>query len=142
MARCESASGFPEPAPRAPGSGEFLRRRADALAVAVLGVLAPKCPLCLTVYCGAATTIGFGRSSWSEIAWWVGLTVALAAVVMRAVRRSLRRSPGPLLLAGAGTVSLIAGKAGADARAVLTLAGVGLILLASVWPTRPALRPA
>jgi len=109
------------------------------LAVPGVGVsLLPKliCPLCWPAYAGLLSTLGLGFLI--STVYLVPLTAALLALAVGslAFRASRRRGLAPFWLGLAAAVILLTGKFYFES-APATYAGVGLLVLASVWNVWP-----
>jgi mercuric ion transport protein len=101
---------------------------AGAIAVALL----PKCPACWSAYAGLSSL--FGLSIALEERYLLPLTSALLALAVGALWLQARRGRGygPWLL-GCGAASATLGGKFALESDMLMYAGIGSLLLASVW---------
>lgn len=109
------------------------------LSVPGVGVsLLPKliCPLCWRAYAGLLSTLGLGFLI--STTYLVPLTAALLALAVGslAFRASRRRRLAPFWLGLAAAVFVLTGKFYFESTPV-TYAGVGLLVLASVWNAWP-----
>ena len=109
----------------------LLRHTGDSFALGLLAIVAPKCPLCFTVYCGALGTVGFTHSSWYGRTLWVLLLLVLGLFMFKAFRGGARRVYAPAVLAVTGTCALVAGKVGGETSHPLAYVGLALLLLSS-----------
>jgi hypothetical protein len=107
-----------------------------ALLPALLIAALPKCPLCLLAYAGVVGSLGLDPILYR--AWLLPLTLAFAAaaLIMLAYRAPRRRGYGPLLLGAAAVAMIVAGKFLLDFLPLL-VAGMLLLLAASVWNSWP-----
>lgn len=109
------------------------------LAAPGLGVsLLPKliCPVCWPTYAGLLSTLGLGFLI--SAVYLVPLTAVLLAVAVGSLgfRASRRRGLGPFFLGLAAAVFVLTGKFYFDS-APATYAGVGSLVLASLWNALP-----
>ena len=107
-----------------------------ALLPALLAAALPKCPLCLLAYAGVAGSVGLDPILYR--AWLLPLTLTFAAValMMLAYRAPRRRGYRPLLLGAVAVAMIVAGKFILDFLPLL-VAGMVLLLAASVWNSWP-----
>jgi hypothetical protein len=109
------------------------------LAIPGVGVsLLPKliCPLCWPAYAGIVSMLGLGFLI--STTYLFPLTAALLALAVASLtfRASRRRGLGPFWLGLAGAISVLAGKFYLGST-FITYAGVGLLVLASLWNVLP-----
>ncbi|MFL6214783.1 MAG: hypothetical protein ACJ74J_12935 [Blastocatellia bacterium] len=117
-----------------------LRRRPWRLNVALVPTLLlaalPKCPLCLVAYAGVLGSLGFDPILYR--AWLLPVTLAFAAtaLMMLAYRAPRRQGYRPLLLGVVAVAMIVAGKFILDFLPLL-VAGMVVLLAASVWNSWP-----
>jgi hypothetical protein len=104
---------------------------------AVALVLLPKCPLCFAAWFGIMGSLG--AASWLDAVWGLPLAVGLLSLTMTALTwRAWRIGDARPWFAGLlGSGLLLAGKWSFDAPPLL-VAGLSLLLVASLWSGRAA----
>lgn len=110
-----------------------------ALAVPGVGVsMLPKviCPVCSPAYAAVVSSLGLGFLV--SITYLLPVTAAFLAIAVGAlgVRASRRRGLGPFWIGVIAASSVLIGKFRLDS-AMITYAGVGLLVIASVWNVIP-----
>lgn len=110
-----------------------------ALAVPGVGVsVLPKviCPVCSPAYAAALSSLGLGFLA--STTYLLPVTVAFLAVAVGALafRASSRRGLQPFWIGVIAAGSVLAGKFWLDS-AWITYAGIGLLVVASVWNVIP-----
>lgn len=105
-----------------------------AIVVALLPTLS--CPACWPAYAGLLSSFGIGFFNYTSYllpTTSVFLAVAVAALIYRA---KARRGYGPFVLGLLASIMILAGKFSYDSDTALYL-GVGILIGASLWNTRP-----
>ena len=108
-----------------------------SVALGILAVAVPKCPLCYTAYCGAVGALAFARISWRDGILWTLLLLVIAGFVYRAGRAVTQRSYVSLGLAGTGATVLMTGKVVGESASGLVYAGVALLVASAFWEVLP-----
>lgn len=107
-----------------------------ALVPALLIAALPKCPLCLLAYAGVLGSLGLDPILYRAWLLPVTLAFAAAALVMLAYGAPRRRGYRPLLLGALAVAMIVAGKFSFESVPLL-VAGMALLLAASVWNSWP-----
>jgi hypothetical protein len=115
------------------------RWRQSILAVPSIGVsVLPKlaCPACWPAYAGLLTSIGLGFLI--SVRYLLPLTIAFLVLALAAMlfRARDRHEYGPFLLAVLGVGGVLLGKFARDSRPTV-YGSIGLLVVASLWDTRP-----
>ena len=113
--------------------------RQSMIALPGIGVsILPKlaCPACWPAYAGLLTSIGLGFLI--SVKYLLPLTVAFLILALSAMlfRARDRRGFGPFLLAVLAASGVLLGKFAWDSRATV-YGAIGLLVVASLWNTRP-----
>lgn len=108
----------------------------SAPAVAVSFLPAFACPLCATASIGVLSALGFGYLL--SRAYLLPITAGLLVVALGgfAFRAQLRHGYGPLLVGAVAGTTVLLGKFKWDS-ALATYAGVGLLIVSSLWNAWP-----
>lgn len=122
-----------------PSGGSGSRWRSSVAVLPGIGAaLLPNvaCPACWPAYAGVLSSLGLGfliDGAWLLPITAAGLAVALGAFALRARRR---RGYGPLFAGLVASTAVLVGKFGIGVD-VLTYAGVGVLVAASIWNLWP-----
>lgn len=103
-----------------------------ALLVAAL----PKCPLCLVAYAGVLGTLGLDPFLYRTWLMPVTLVFSAATLAVLAFRAPCRRGYRPFVVGSVAVALIVAGKFVFD-NTPLLVAGMALLLAASVWNAWP-----
>lgn len=92
--------------------------------------IAPKCPICLWAYFGAAGAAGAATSLWG--AWIAPITAAWLAFTVGALAWKAERRYGPAFLALVASIAILAAKFPFDHKPTV-YAGVAMLFVAAIW---------